>query len=275
MITFDGRGNGRSDRPAGSADAYAFRRVRGRRAGGHGRHRHRRAVLVVALSLGGLRAPAGAPAPGARPGPGLRLPDDTPGAVRPGAAALRARFEEKLDSDDGLGEGQRRYWRADYRGFLEFFFSQVFTEPHSTKQIEDGVGWGLETTPRDAACDTRRGSVLDEADAAWRRCSRRSSARAWSSRARRRHRRARRLAPARRGPGGPGRLVELAGSGHAPHARDPVKVNLLIREFVDRSQPHADAPSVLEPRPRPPQAGPVHLLAHRARARPAGPGHRR
>src|SRR5437763_16981425 len=25
--------------------------------------------------------------------------------------------------------------------------SQLFTEPHSTKQIEDSVGWGLETTP--------------------------------------------------------------------------------------------------------------------------------
>ena len=25
----------------------------------------------------------------------------------------------------------------------------------------------------------------------------------------------------------------LTGSGHSPHARDPVKVNLLIREFVE------------------------------------------
>ena len=30
-----------------------------------------------------------------------------------------------------------------------------------------------------------------------------------------------------------GRLVTLAGSGHLPQARDPVKVNLLIREFVE------------------------------------------
>jgi pimeloyl-ACP methyl ester carboxylesterase len=30
-----------------------------------------------------------------------------------------------------------------------------------------------------------------------------------------------------------GGLVTLAGSGHAPHVRDPVKVNLLLREFVD------------------------------------------
>ena len=35
------------------------------------------------------------------------------------------------------------------------------------------------------------------------------------------------------------RLVELAGSGHAPHTRDPVQVNLLIREFVTALQPGA------------------------------------
>ncbi|MGH2557047.1 MAG: alpha/beta fold hydrolase, partial [Actinomycetota bacterium] len=34
-----------------------------------------------------------------------------------------------------------------------------------------------------------------------------------------------------------GELVLLEGSGHAPHARDPVKVNLLIRDFVDRLHP--------------------------------------
>jgi predicted glycosyltransferase len=33
--------------------------------------------------------------------------------------------------------------------------------------------------------------------------------------------------------GGRARLVELAGSGHSPHARDPVKINLLIREFLE------------------------------------------
>jgi pimeloyl-ACP methyl ester carboxylesterase len=30
-----------------------------------------------------------------------------------------------------------------------------------------------------------------------------------------------------------GRLVTLEGSGHLPQARDPVKVNLLIREFLE------------------------------------------
>ena len=31
-----------------------------------------------------------------------------------------------------------------------------------------------------------------------------------------------------------GRLVTLEGSGHIPLARDPVKVNLLLREFVEQ-----------------------------------------
>ena len=30
-----------------------------------------------------------------------------------------------------------------------------------------------------------------------------------------------------------GGLIVLEGSGHAPHIRDPVKVNLLIREFLE------------------------------------------
>jgi pimeloyl-ACP methyl ester carboxylesterase len=31
-----------------------------------------------------------------------------------------------------------------------------------------------------------------------------------------------------------GALVTLAGAGHFPHARDPVQVNLLIKQFADR-----------------------------------------
>ena len=34
----------------------------------------------------------------------------------------------------------------------------MFTEPHSTKQIEDAIGWGLETTPE---------VILRGMDAAW------------------------------------------------------------------------------------------------------------
>ena len=56
-------------------------------------------------------------------------------------------FDDVLATDEGWAKYNRQYWLKDYRGFLEFFFAQCFNEPHSTKQIEDCVGWGLETTP--------------------------------------------------------------------------------------------------------------------------------
>ena len=56
-------------------------------------------------------------------------------------------WEDELDTDEGWAKYNRHYWLRDYRGFLDFFFGKLFREPHSTKQIEDCVGWGLETTP--------------------------------------------------------------------------------------------------------------------------------
>ena len=35
--------------------------------------------------------------------------------------------------DEGWAKDNLHYWLRDYRGFLEFFFSQMFNEPHSTK----------------------------------------------------------------------------------------------------------------------------------------------
>src|SRR5439155_7776461 len=34
-----------------------------------------------------------------------------------------------------------------------------------------------------------------------------------------------------------GAFVSMAGAGHCPQARDPVKVNLLVRDFAERVQP--------------------------------------
>ena len=57
-------------------------------------------------------------------------------------------WDEERDHYEGWEKYNRHYWLKDYRGFLEFFFSQMFNEPHSTKLIEDCVGWGLDTTPQ-------------------------------------------------------------------------------------------------------------------------------
>ena len=71
--------------------------------------------------------------------PALPLPPATPRLK-----AMRE-FDEPRDDYVGWGKWNRHYWVEHYEDFLEFFFSQCFTEPHSTKQREDCVGWGLET----------------------------------------------------------------------------------------------------------------------------------
>ena len=44
-----------------------------------------------------------------------------------------------------MSRRRRRLGAGD--GFLEFFFAAGVNEPHSTRQIEDAIRWGLETTP--------------------------------------------------------------------------------------------------------------------------------
>jgi pimeloyl-ACP methyl ester carboxylesterase len=39
------------------------------------------------------------------------------------------------------------HWREDYPAFAEWFVSRCVQEPHSTKAIEDGVAWALDTDP--------------------------------------------------------------------------------------------------------------------------------
>lgn len=57
-------------------------------------------------------------------------------------------FDEVADTDEGWAKWNRHYWLRDWPGFVEFFFTEAFTEPHSTKQIEDAIGWGLQADPQ-------------------------------------------------------------------------------------------------------------------------------
>ena len=67
--------------------------------------------------------------------------------VAPERAQAFRSFRQRLDSDEGWEKWNAEYWRDDLPGFLEFFLGEMFCEPHSTKQIEDGIAWGLETDP--------------------------------------------------------------------------------------------------------------------------------
>jgi pimeloyl-ACP methyl ester carboxylesterase len=235
VLTFDGRGNGRSDRPTEpeayrsaefAADALAVMDATGTE----------RAVLVC-LSLGATWAlELGALVPERVAGivfiaPGLPLGLSDAGPALP--------FTERLGTTEGWAKFNQHYWRQHYREFLEFFFSQMFTEPHSTKPIEDTVGWGLETDP-ETLIATRLGSAAPgepfsdperAAELARRlRCpvvvvhGDQDAIRPLANGAK--------LAEL-----AGGELVTIGGSGHAPHVRDPVKVNLLLRDFIRRCRP--------------------------------------
>ncbi len=232
VVTFDGRGNGRSDRPRGVAaytdDQFVLDALAVMDATGTQR------PVVVALSCGAAWATLLAAdhpdrvAAVAYIGPALAL---APG--HPDRDVMR-RFDEALDTDAGWAKYNRHYWERDYEGFLQFFFEQMFNEPHSSKQIEDCVGWGLETDPGVLA-DTMGGlgscAMESFADVCARvRCPTlvihgdRDMIRP--------HEQGAALAAITGG-----QLVTLEGSGHGPHARDPVKVNHLLRDFVAPRRP--------------------------------------
>src|SRR5207248_3756794 len=85
------------------------------------------------------------------------------GESTPRSRAVAESFDAALDDFEGWAKFNRHYWLESYADFLEFFFSQVFNEPHSTKQIEDSVGWGLETKP-ETLIATQIAPGLSEAD---------------------------------------------------------------------------------------------------------------
>src|SRR3954447_9545297 len=165
VITFDGRGNGRSDRPE---TGYGEREFAADALAVMDATQTERAVLV-SLSLGAQRALLlAADAPDRVEGAVFICPAVPIGEGPPGRVVHP--FNKELDTDEGWAKYNRHAWLRDYRGFLEFFFSQMFTEPHSTKPIEDCVTWGLETTPETLVA-TQLGNGLDE-NAARNLCSR-------------------------------------------------------------------------------------------------------
>ncbi len=142
---------------------------------------------------------------------------------------------EHLVDDVSDPKGWEKYninhWRDDWADFVEFFFDQCASEPHSTKVYDDLVGWAMETTGevialtstpapsyemewlveriRAITCPSLTiqgsGDLLFEVENG--------------------EALAKELG---------GDLVVLEGAGHIPIGRHPVEVNHLIKDFVDR-----------------------------------------
>ena len=69
-------------------------------------------------------------------------------------------FDEELPTDEGWAKVNQHSYRRDYAGFARFFFAEITSEPHSTKQIEDAVDWALDGSVESMIADTRAG-LLD------------------------------------------------------------------------------------------------------------------
>ena len=235
VVTFDGRGNGRSSRPRGSEN-YTYTEFAADTLAVMDMTDADRAVLV-GLSCGGIWGTYLA----------AEAPERVLGLVAIGpsvslAPALPERDVYGFDQDyletAGWAKYNAAYWKRDYAGFLRFFFGQMFSEPHSTKQIEDCVAWGLETDP-DTLIDTTHGLHACGPESFETVCERvrcpvlvvHGDEDAISS-----HARGARLAEITGG-----EIVTVEGGGHGPQGRDPVLINRLLRQFVD---------SVVRPAPR-------------------------
>jgi pimeloyl-ACP methyl ester carboxylesterase/predicted glycosyltransferase len=216
VVTFDARGSGLSDAPADLrayadgetiADAVAILD-----------HLGVDAVVAAGLSRGARYA--------------LQLAADHPERVRAVVAlgpAVPHLTDEAAWRDRGWAKDTPEYWQQDFRGFLEFFFTQALPEPHSTKALEDGVAWGLDTTPEILAMTRGEQGVADrEAAEALCRAVRCPVVVVQGTEDE--------MVPTDRGARVAeltgGQLVLLEGSGHLALVRDPVGVNLLLRDVA-------------------------------------------
>lgn len=166
--------------------------------------------------------------------------------------------EDSYNSDlgqkrpEGWEKYNRGYWLTDFPDFAEFFSEQLFVEPHSTKQREDVRGWAEGTSGEILAASMRAPYSGDYAldEAAYGRISCPMLVV---------HGRADPIAPVAAAE----KIAELTGcelaifddAGHAPHARFPARFNFLMQDFLQRrlntqrSQPNAP-PKARRDRPK-------------------------
>lgn len=241
VVTYDGPGNGLSDRPLEPSAYDPDRQVEYALdvldATGTDR------AVVVGLSMGALWSLQLSGEHGDRVlgtvliGATAPLTDRHPfRAPAGGDPRLLPESQVPLVARDPLEHWAKydpAYWEQRHEDFLWFFFGMCIPEPRSTKPIEDCVAWGLETIPQ----------VLTAEQAS--KMPGRATVEAWcasiTSPVLAIHGDRDMISPTSRGlriaelTGG--ECVVVEGGGHIPLARDPVKVNHLIHDFVRRLAP--------------------------------------
>ena len=234
VVTFDGRGNGRSGRPTG-------------------RHQHTRAknvadIVAVLDETGTDRAilTAHCHANWWALDVAFSHPERVDGlvAIEPGVPYLGTPQQHWIDSAETWDEilEDPRGWQlfnrhlivTELERWVSFFFDAQLVERHSTKQFEDAVSWAMETTGEILA-DSEEAQEIDpptreefvalveglgvpvlvihgDQDVCQRVEKGRDLAKATD-----------------------GDLLVIEGGGHLNLARDPVKVNRAIKRFTDKT----------------------------------------
>jgi pimeloyl-ACP methyl ester carboxylesterase/predicted glycosyltransferase len=213
VVTMDGRGNGRSDRPKGQ-EHYSFD------------HYYEDfvavldAVAVDRVALVGISATTMTV---------LRLAAEQPQRVSHVIVAggyAEARVDDAAIAAKVQAEGARM--RSDFAAYLDWFFSIVFVEPHSTKPYEDAVRYGWATS----------GEHVDWARNGWLKSDVTALARQIRCPTLVIHGDKDKRVPYERGaaiarlvPGA--RLLTIGEGGHLTACRDPVVFNRAVRDFVE------------------------------------------
>ncbi|HSS68897.1 MAG TPA: alpha/beta fold hydrolase [Nocardioidaceae bacterium] len=237
VITYDPRGNGRSDRPQ---DPQAYTQV---------------AMTGDALAVmdDADTDTAVVVAYCASTARGMMLTRDHPERVHglvtiaPNVPAVGGNedrgvysFEDELDTDEGWARENRHYWKRDWAGYLDWFMSNVASEPHSTKLYDDLVGWGMQTDAATILCtldapeEGEDPHDVEVAEAGFRALTRPTLTMVGDQDQIVSPEIAIRVAELTGGD-----LFLLKDGGHAIQARHPVPVNHAIRAFVDRIRPPA------------------------------------
>jgi pimeloyl-ACP methyl ester carboxylesterase/predicted glycosyltransferase len=160
------------------------------------------------------------------------------GSPQPHWVATADTWDQVLDEPEGWQLFNRHVITTAHRRWIEFFFASQLVEPHSTKVFDDAVAWALESSgpvlaaseeppepdPPDLATIASQCRALDvpvlvihgDLDV----CQHVDRGRALAELT-------------------GGELLVVDGGGHLTHVRDPIRVNRTITSFIDRTQGEA------------------------------------
>lgn len=140
-----------------------------------------------------------------------------------------------LDDPRGWEKQNRHHITTQPRDFHEFFWPEMFPEPHSTKQIEDAIAYALDGPTALLAIDEEQiPATREDAEAVCLRVRCPVLVVAGDHDHCQPHHRGVAFADLTGG-----EHVTLAGAGHVPMARHPVVFNRLVHDFVSRVAPAA------------------------------------